>query len=247
MIRIKLILILLFSSLLYGYADVNTDKAMNKISRDTKTYISADVRAASEDAAYEEAMHLLSDKIAEYFKSEYKGETMPDAIYLSQLSSIYERLTSQISGNRYRVMLYVKKADLMPMGGSANAVVLSKNDNNNYEVMPSTAPELNVRKDTVITVVEKPLDPTLSVIVHQKTQGEMKSLLENFRRTHKISGGAAFPIGKVNDFYVAIIDAKENVVAVLHCQEGKYTNVETGKGVDPKQYAQCSAYWFTLP
>ena len=245
--RIKFVLILLFSSVLYGYADINTDKVMNKITRDKKTYISADVRAASEDAAYEEAMRLLSDNIAEYFKSEYKGETTPDAVYLSQLSSIYEKLTSQISNNRYRVVLYVKKADLMPMGGNANAVVLSKNENNSYEVVPSTPPKQIVKIDTVITVVEKPLNPTLSVIAHQKTREEIKSTLENFRKSNKILGAAAFPIEHIGDFYIVVTDVKEQVVAVLHCKDGKYMSIGTGKEVDPRQYSQCSAYWFTLP
>lgn len=229
-------------------ADVNTDKAMAKISRDTKTYISVDVRAATEDAAYNEAMQKLSTQIADYFKTERPGETMPDAIYLSNLSSIYERMTSKIADNRYRVMLYVKKSDLVPMGGNGNAVVLSKSDNNSYAPLatePQPQPEPIVRTDTVVTVVNTPMNPTLSQIANLRTRDNLAQTLQTLRKSNHISGAAAFPVANAGDFYIAVVD-RESVVAVLHFKNGEYTDIIDAKPVDVGRYAHCSGYWLSL-
>ena len=236
-------------SMLTASADINTDKAMAKISRDTKTYISVDVRAATEDAAYNEAMQKLSAQIADYFKTERPGETMPDAIYLSNISSIYERMTSKIADNRYRVMLYVKKSNLKPIGGNDNAMVLSKNDNNSYSPVPTEAPkvepEVIVKTDTVVTIVKTPMNPTLSQIANLKTRKELTETLQNMGKSKLIANAAAFPVASANNFYVVVI-ANDSVVAILHFDNGTYKDITTSQPVDISRYSHCSGYWFTL-
>ncbi|MDE5822070.1 MAG: hypothetical protein K2H63_06275 [Paramuribaculum sp.] len=244
--------ILAIISVFTASADVNTDKAMAKISRDTKTYISADARAATEDAAYNEAMQKLSAQISDYFKIEFPGESMPDAIYLSNISSIYERMTSKIADNRYRVMLYVKKSDLKPIGGNGNALVLSKNDSNGYSPVPTETPEVEpeviVKTDTIVSVVTitKPMDPTLSQIINLKTRDELTQTLQNLRKSNNITGAAAFPIGNANNFYVAVL-ADTKVITVLQFKDGEYLDTMTSKPVDVTRYSHCSGYWFTIP
>ncbi|MDE5607963.1 MAG: hypothetical protein K2I64_03415 [Muribaculaceae bacterium] len=235
-------------SVLTAVADVNTDKAMARISRDTKTYISADVRAATEDEAYNEAMQKLSAQITDYFKNERSREAMPDAIYLSNLSSIYERLTSKISDSRYRVMLYVKKSDLKPLGGSDNALVLSKKDDNGYIPVSTEVSHLTpvVKTDTVVTIVKEMLNPTLSQIANLKTRDELAQSLQDLRKSKKISGAAAFPMANANDFYVAVIE-NDRVAEILHFDKGTYKDIITSQPVDVNRYSHCSGYWFTLP
>ena len=242
--------ILAIISVFTASEDVNTDKAMAKISRDTKTYISVDVRAATEDAAYNEAMQKLSAQISDYFKTEFPGEPMPDAIYLSNISSIYERMTSKIADNRYRVMLYVKKSDLKPMGGNGNALVLSKNDRNGYSPVPTEAPkvepEVIVKTDTVVTIVKTPMNPTLSQIANLKTRKELTETLQNMGKSKIIANAAAFPVASANNFYVAVIE-NDRVLTILHFDNGVYKDIETATSIDVNRYSHCSGYWFTLP
>ena len=230
-------------------ADVNTDKAMAKISRDTKTYISADARAATEDVAYNEAMQKLSAQISDYFKIEFPGESMPDAIYLSNISSIYERMTSKIADNRYRVMLYVKKSDLKPIGGNGNALVLSKNDSNGYSPVPTETPEVEpeviVKTDTVVTIVKTPMNPTLSQIANLKTREELTQTLQNLRKSKNISGAAAFPMANAYNYYIAVLRG-DRLVEILHFSNGQYKVIISETPVDMLKYTDCTGYWFTL-
>lgn len=247
----KQFLCFLFALLPWGFnawGDGVTDKAMSKICRDTKTYISADVRAATEQEAYDEALNLLTVRITDYFKT-LKGEDfMPDAVYLSQLSSHYERLTSAISEKRYRVVLYVKKSDLMPMGDNTGAMVLAKNDYSEYDVVSPVIEEPIVLTDTVVSIVEKPLNPAISKIASQKKRQELVSLLVSMKKEKEITGAAAFPMGKFNDFFVVIIDEADNVQDFLHFVEGNWIDVLTGETVTiGKDYEHCSAYWITIP
>lgn len=241
----------LFLSLTLAFADVNTDRTMSKIAHDTKTYISADARAASEQEAYDAALAKLTELVADYLKETSGGNAMPDAIYLPQMSGIYDRLTNHIGDNRYRVMLYVKKSDIKPMSNTSGAVVLSKNEDNEYSVLPTTPtpqtePVVVTDTVTVVQVVEKPLDPTLSLIASKKTKDEITTTIQSLAQSGNLGGAAKFPIEKANDFYVAVIDKNDSVKAILHCLDGQWTLVPSGEEADLNMFKDCSAYWFTL-
>lgn len=233
---------------LWCNADINTEKAMSKISRDTKTYISADARAATEQEAYDKAMEQLQDLIVEYYKTDLRAP-LPDAVYLSQLSTIYDRLTSQLTNSRYRVMLYVKKSDVKALGSANGGVVLSRGESDNYEIVPMSPSEPVVETDTIETVktVVKPLSPTLSAICQSKTREEISKLLTELRQSNKISGAAIFPLAYFNDFYLVVISPSNSVASLLHYDGNEYSDVMSGDAVDIQKYSDCLAYWFTLP
>lgn len=241
-------IIVLGAIALIAHADINTDKAMSKISRDTKNYISAEARATTEDEAYDAALKDLSTQIANYFETEQNGEA-PNAVYLQNLSSIYSRLSSQSSSNRYRVMLYVKKSELKPLEETNMAMVLSKSEKDTYEPIPTTAPEQIVKTDTVTTIkrVEVPMNPTLSAIAQAKSKKEVVAMLTSMRKSGQISGAAAFPISSVGKYYLVVLNRQETVIAMLQSKDGVWTNLLDGENVKLSDYSNCSAYWITLP
>lgn len=233
-------------SVSFTFADALTDKTMSKIRQDIKTYIWAEDRATTEQEAYDNAMRDLSAQIADYMKAQY-GET-PDAVYLSDLSSIYQRLSSHRDGSRYHVMLYVKKSDLKPMRNADNAVVLAKNEQNTYEPIPTAKPEPIVVTDTVtvVNVVEKPLNPTVSRIMSCDTKDALSATLTQLRKENKLSGAAVYPLS--NDYYLAIVSPSDHVIAYIHVVDGEWTDLSSGKKVSPYAYKiGFTAYWFTLP
>lgn len=236
-----LVLATLLASFFAAFADNDTSRLMSKIIRDTNNYISADVRGESEDAAYQEALGLLTEKITSYIKE--KGMGMPDAVYLSNISNHSERLISQSGSSRCRVVVYVNKKDLFPIGDSNNSAMLSKNNEDKYSLMsaPATA------SDDVVTSDRRVLSPVLSRIAMAKTSKDVQSLLVSLKKQNSLSGAAAFPIADASDFYVVVIDRSDAQVALLHCLGGEWTNAENGNKVDIKAYKYCSGYWFTLP
>lgn len=227
-------------------ADSETDKLISKILRDTNTYISADVRAATEDAAYQQAMTELSDKITAYMKE--KGMDMPDAIYLSNISNHSERLISQSGANRCRVLVYINKKDLLPIADT-NSAVLTKNDNDGYSLVQTAVP---ANTSTANATSSKsgsttPLPPVLARIAKATTQKEVQTLLVELKKGNAISNAAAFPIANINDFYVVVIDKSDTQVALLRCTGGEWTNAHTGEKANLNAYKYCTAYWLTLP
>lgn len=167
--RKQLFLIFLILAVNCGiHADIITERAMSKIARDRRAYISAECRAATEQEAYDKAFADLSRQIASFLKESEGGS--PDAVYLPEVSSMYQRLDSRISDNRYRVFLYVKKADLKPLGNSASAMVLAKTESETYEPVSTSRPDSVVIRDTItqVEVVEVPMAPVISSLTAVK-------------------------------------------------------------------------------
>ncbi|MBD5355896.1 MAG: hypothetical protein HDR88_02685 [Bacteroides sp.] len=244
-------LIILFCSLLAVMsvmADSETDKTISKILRDTNTYISADVRAATEDAAYQQAMAELTDKITAYMKE--KGMDMPDAIYLSNISNHSERLISQSGANRCRVLVYVKKKDLLPITDT-NSAILEKNSNEGYTLVQpaaSTGATASAQSSSATaSTANNTLSPVLARLAKATTQKDVQTLLVEMKKRNAILNAAAFPIANINDFYVVVIDKSDTQVAILHCVAGEWTNAITGEKANLNAYKYCTAYWLTLP
>lgn len=247
-IRFLLLTYLLLGFVGTAYADINTERAMSKIGRDTKTYISADCRASTEQEAYDKALEDLTQQISAYIKDTQKDA--PDAVYLKEVASIYQRLDSRISENRYRVMLYVKKSDLKPLGNASNSMVLTKTEDQNYEVMDIQKPDSaqpTVVTDTLSHVrpVEISVDPMLLDIVKAGDLESLVASLTEMRKEGKISAAAAFPISSIDDFYVAILTGNK-LTGILRVKGGRWINAITGKETDPHDYPNASAYWFTI-
>ena len=245
--KIRFIIIcILLSMFCISRADVNTDRTMSKISRDIHNYLSADYRASTEEEAYDKALELLTEKITSYIK-EVKKES-PDAVFVPEVASMYQRLDSRISENRYRVFLYVKKSDLKSLDNSSNAMLIAKTEDDSYEIIPTYSQPPVVVTDTV-TIVEKvevPMNPIVANIINNTDYNSLQEALIKMRKEGKVSGAAAFPISSLDDFYIAIVRGT-SVTDYIHVEDGRWKDVTTGKDVDPSNYSSSSAYWFTIP
>lgn len=227
-----------------AYADLETDKLMSKITRDAKNYISADVRAATEDEAYAKALAELSKKIVNYFESE--GKETPNEVFLTRLSSHSERLISQLGNNRCRVLLYVNKKDLFPVDGNDNSVLLSMNKDNRLEVVNSNSNSNKPNSGSGEKEQTKANhSPVLDKIASCKNASELNTTLKALRAESKIGGAALFPLSSADNFYLVVVDASKQVVAMMHVVDGKYRDLNTGKELNIENYTNCSAYWIT--
>ena len=245
-IRFVIVICMLLSVSCSLRADVNTDRAMSKISRDVQNYISADCRASTEQAAYDKALELLTEKITSYMQEAKKKSS--DAVFVPEVASIYQRLDSRISDNRYRVFLYVKKSDLKSLDNSSNAMVIAKNEADSYEIIPTFSQPQAVVTDTV-TIVEKvevPMNPIILNIINNTDYNSLEEALIKMRKEGKVSAAAAFPIASLDDFYIAIVRGT-SVTDYIHVKDGRWKDITTGNEVDPSNYNSCSAYWFTIP
>lgn len=223
--------VLLFAGM--AHADLETDRQMSVIGKDD-TYISADARAATEQQAYDEAFDRIVARITDYLYENNGGE-LPAGFREETLQQKLRKLTSQLSGNRWRVMLYLKKNDLV---FSSPSVTGSKSEERVATPTQSSTP-------IVINLPDLPV--VVSELQQIKNGRELSEKLVSLRKENLIKGAAAFPIADIMNFYVAVIDSDDAVVALLNCHEGLWTEVSTGMPVDFSFYKNCTAYWFTLP
>lgn len=208
----------------FCYADIETDRAMAKIIRDSQTYLSADAREGSEEAAYEKAATELVDAINNYLNEIQKPEKKISGI--SGLPGLCNQLTSKISDSRYRVLLYVKKSD--------------------FADQPKPQPAQKATTATPSPSNAAPANPTLSKISKLQTKSEVVETIKALHKSQQLTGGASFPVGHANDFYVVVING-DKVAATLHFKDGQYIDIEDSKVIDINKYSNCTGYWFTLP
>lgn len=225
----KLFLIFFFSALLASrvMAEDNVDKTMAKISRDTETYVSADARTNSTTEAYNMAVKSLCEKLTALTGKKFNPNNPPTTM---------ESLTSKISDDRYRVLVYVRKSDL-----GLESLPGDRGSKSNEELYEDS--RLVVEEDAITdtSIKEKSV---LDEIALQGSKDEFIKCMERLRKTDTISGAAAFPIAHADDFYVAVIDGNA-VRNILHCINGQFYDL-TSKEVDIHKYAHCTGYWFTI-
>lgn len=221
----RILLLLTLSMPFLCYSDIDTDRTISKIIRDSNTYLSADARESSEKAAYDKAASELMVAINNYYTETQKPEKKISDI--SELTGKCSQITSKISDTRYRVLLYINKADLT---GVKNAQI------------SETAPkDMQSAQETV-----KKENPTVAKISKLQTKAEVVEVIKSLHKSKQLTGGASFPIANANDFYVVVIDG-EKVTATLHFKDGQYIDTKNSNIIDITKYSNCMGYWFTLP
>ena len=220
-------------------AEVNNDRQMAKIVRDGQTYISADVREASEEAAQSQATDQLLVSVKDYLRDNASLGITPESFTLSSLSKISHQLTSKISDSRYRVVMYVEKSQLNPSRKSESVSVLSQTGNTGR----SKEIKVEVYSDGQSSSESSPVVRMISQLT---TRQEVVQKLKDLHTKQVISGGASFPLASANDFYVVVMDG-DRVLTTLHYLNGTYIDGDNSKEVDINKFARYSGYWFTIP
>lgn len=242
----RILLILTLSIPFFCFADIDTDRAMAKIILDSQTYLSADARDSSEEAAYDKAASELLDAINNY----YSDINMHDKKIsnVSGLSEICSKLTSKISDSRYRVLLYVKKSTLVEgkktHPAEAAPAVKPTLQNPVTKEIPLTQEKTSPKKSSPSSI--PPTNPTLTKISKLQTKSEVVETIKSLHKSKQLSGGASFPVGNANDFYVVVID-DDKVIITLHYKDGQYFDTKHFNIIDITKYSNCTGYWFTLP
>lgn len=234
------ILVLLLTSFSMLAANSEVEKRISKIKKDSD-YIWSDVRASTEEEARKEAIAQLSDEITKYMK-ETKGNDIPDAVYLSKISSQSEELITHISQRRYRVFLFIKKSAIMPVGNDGVILAQADSQSGHYTAVETPA----VVRDTTVIVIEKPLSPSLSRIASLRDKSEIQPLLVQLMKEGRLSGAAAFPLTSFYNFYAIVVNRFDKIEALLYHGQNGWVNVKSGTLTDLSAFDGCTAYWFVL-
>lgn len=242
----RILLLLTLSIPFLCYSDIDTDRTIAKIIRDTNTYLSADARESSEKAAYDKAVSELMVAINNYYTETQKPEKKISDI--SELTGKCSQITSKISDTRYRVLLYINKADLTGVKNAQLSEGAPADKRPAQETVKKETPTAQGKttptKPSQTAVA--PVNPTVAKISKLQTKAEVVEAIKSLHKSKQLSGGASFPIANANDFYVVVIEG-EKVVATLHFKDGQYIDTNNSNIIDITKYSNCTGYWFTLP
>lgn len=232
----RIILIITLAIPFYCCADIETDRAIAKIIHDSYTYMSADARASTEKAAYDIAAQKMLDALKIYLKEQHINQE------ISEIPEICQQITSKISDSRYRVLLYIKKSDITTNKLKRDPGVIIEIENlssGEYSIKESQENDYPSQENIALE------NPTLSKIIRLQKREEVVETIKSLHKSRKLTGGATFPVGNANDFYIVVIDG-DNVVTTLHYKDGQYIDLEDSKNTDINEYSHCTGYWFTL-
>lgn len=219
------------------YAQTNNDKAIVQITRDN-SYLSADVRAATEEEARSEALSDLSAQVDNYLRTNNLGGSA------RSVESSFRTMTSQISSNRYRVLAYVKKSDL---GGSAD-----ESGYDSYPVEESPYPEKMIEEkggygSGTVSSVNQDFPAAIRELSQIGRGDKVAPRLLELRNDGKIKSAAAFPVANFSDFYVILINPANEVETILHFDGSSWRDILNGNSpVNPGKYKNYTAFWFTI-
>ncbi len=242
----RILLLLTLSIPFLCYSDIDTDRTIAKIIRDTNTYLSADARESTEKGAYEKAASELIVALNNYYTETQKPEKKISDV--SELAGKCSQITSKISDTRYRVLLYINKADLTGGKKTQPSEAAPTDRQTAQEPVKKEAP--TPQGKTTPTKPSQPVvasvNPTVEKISKLQTKTEVVEAIKSLHKSKQLSGGASFPIGNANDFYVVVIDG-DKVIATLHFKDGQYIDIKNSNIIDMTKYSNCTGYWFTLP
>jgi hypothetical protein len=209
---------------------VGSPNDINAVKRDT-SYIYGESTMKDVVEAQSGAKAILELKVSDWVRRNYPNEQLDTC--LQKINGNYETLSSQ-RGNYYRVLLYVKKHDIVP------------------EPILNEDVALENILDDFVPVVEEPEDSALLAI-----EGQMASILtfdeiEPFvvglkkdGRIHAYGKYASLPVDAVCQLFV--YDRDGIIVAVLRQKEdGTYLNLRTKERDNVRNYKNCGAIWLQL-
>lgn len=227
--RTKLLLMVALMFTIFGsvcaQSNEEAKKEINRIKKNSRLYIYADVTAATTDEAANLAEEQLYDEINKWVATKKKLRNSAN-IVVNNKKELWATVNMP-RGNMYRSFIYVKRNDILP---ADNVEVISNN--------PISEP--------LISTVEIILPEVVQIIVDCTEYNEMAAKVKQMKVQGKILDYNRY--GQLSDpeqYYLAIYNTAGKVVAVLSPGEERQ-NVKTGEVDSVANYSGCGAIGFRI-
>ena len=244
--RVLLAFLLAFLCGLYVEAQTSTDvtKNINKIKRDTM-YIYAESTTKDLSEAYNNARAILEMQVGDWVRKQHPSESIEVCIVKAKEHLL--RLDTR-RGELYRVFVYVRKSDIMPIADKSEVAVFEVESPTEKKI-PEAAPAIIVTEEPP----EQELPPTLELTSEEKVMRQIKSFydvepyIKGLKEKGKLNKYGIFAtLPTDDDCHIFVYDKQGNISALLRKSGIVQYNLDTLKEDNVKNYKNCGAIWFQL-
>lgn len=263
-VRFLLSLLLVTICLSAMAQEESPSKRINAIKRNS-SYIYAEATAATENEAYETANLLLTKYISEYIVSK-KNLKQADNVLVKDKVSHCEKISMQ-RGSMYRVFVYVKNSDIMPVD-NVEVITQQEAEANAPKVvekkeLQSKVEEIAQQESTATTTQEQSaatdlvLDSSLpewqqaalNDFASKTNVHEVNVAISKLKAQYKIkrSGDKTRRCPRPEESCYIVFDDSGNIMAILSApQNGVRTDYMSGNAHSLEEYSGNDYLWFTF-
>lgn len=199
---------------------------ISTIKRDT-SYIYAEATMKDAVEAQSGARAILEIKVGDWVRSQHPNEVVEYCV--ARARENWADLQTR-RGNYNRVLVYVKKSDIIPITDSSEVVVFKVDS-----VMKAEEPRYELSADE---------EDMAAVLTFESIEPYVKKLKSN-GRLHAYGKYASLP--EDSPCHLFVYDRDGLVVATLRqTEDGRYVNLLTLKEDHVRNYKNCGAIWFQL-
>ncbi len=238
-----LVLVLLFSiggNGLFAQKEVQSSAEFNVIKRD-KDYIYAEATMSTQEEAMELARDMLNDKIKTYVSTQKKLQNS-EAFVAKNYASFTEGLSLQ-RGSMMRVVVYIKKSDIIPVESLENVEIIS-----NDKVPAGVEVEESVPEEVTLPPLQQWQEDTLKQLLGIVSFNEVQGVFQSLKAQGKLAGyGKYATMTNPEKCYLLIYNKEGEVKATLsRPNPEKRVNMHSMQTDDVANYKGCGALWFIL-
>lgn len=236
-------------------AQTSAAKQINAIKQDT-AYLYAEATMQTWDEAYQGAKAILEATVQEWANDRKLGDEAKAFLAKSD-KKILEIKTQR--GNYIRAFLYVKKADIVPVGKSQDVMVIDNNKGSSKPIQIKAMPEKKARKRDIeqarngnlkskVEEVEEATDPAQErQMLEVSSFQQIEPLVESLKGQGLLEDyGKYKTLPQSGTCYIFIYNRSGQVPAVLKKTDGTVVNLSTHKTDNITNYKDCGAIWLRL-
>lgn len=211
---------------------VDLNKRITTIKRDT-TYLYAEATMKTADEAMAGAKAILEVTVSDWVRSQHPSEEIELCIAKAKNHCI-DMQTRR--GSYYRVFVYVKKSDIMPIADQREMMVISMDSTHAISPAKEAA--------NVSPVLSHDEQQMAAIDRFYKIEPYVKGLRDSLRL--EAYGKYATLPADTTACHLFVYDQEGVVRAVLRKAGGTYLNLRTLKVDDVRNYTNCGAIWFRM-
>ena len=225
------------------FAQKSVAEQINDIKR-SRSYLYGEATMKTQEEAKETALELLELEVERY-ASEKKKLKNAENVVIREIKNNVESLDMK-RGTMFRVFLYVKKSDVIPINDADNTITIDREENVQEQ------PQLEVSGDaqpvTVTTTPSlSPKEEALQRIASLIQFSEARDCFVDLKSKGIIKEYGKYSTMKdVNQSYLLIYNREGMIEAVLAPGKDIRKNIKTGKDDSLSNYSGRGALWFTM-
>ncbi len=222
------------------FAQKSVAEQINDIKR-SRSYLYGEATMKTQEEAKETALELLELEVERYV-SEKKKLKNAENVVIREIKNNVESLDMK-RGTMFRVFLYVKKSDVIPINDAENTVTIDREADKQEESQAVSGNDTRPVTSPVLSPKEEALQRIVSLVQFSEARDcfvdlKSKGIIKEYGKYSTMKDG--------NQSYLLVYNREGIIEAVLSPGGDIRKNIKTGKDDSLSNYSGRGALWFTM-